>query len=205
MKRLVHVLLVCSVFPVAAVAVAAEDKLVETPYYPLQVGTTWHYKAGDGKFTIRVTRHEKVGDVLCARLEATRDGKVIAWQHLSVTADGVYRHDLTDQHTGTAVTQSPRPPMLVLKLPPKSGETWKVDSRADGKTFRGSFKIDEQEVKIPAGAFKAVRVTSQDLEINGLKPVITTYFASGAGMVKQTIQEGDSKIEIELEKLETAK
>src|SRR6185312_1005861 len=134
----------------------------------------------------------------CARLEVTRDGKVIAWQHLSVTADGVYRHDLTDQHTGSAVTQTPKPPILVLKLPPKSGDTWKVDSKADGKTFRGAFKIDEQEIKVPAGSYKCVRVTSQDLEINGLKPIITTYFASGAGMVKQIIQEGDSKIEIEL-------
>ncbi len=140
-----------------------------------------------------------------ARLEVTRDDKAIASQHLSVSADGVYRHDLTDQHSGAAVTQVPKPPILVLKLPPKDGESWKVDSKADGKTFRGAFKIDEQEIKVSAGTYKAVRVTSQDLEVNGLKPVITTYFASGAGMVKQIIQEGDSKVEIELEKFEAGK
>ena len=93
----------------------------------------------------------------------------------------------------------------MLKLPPKNGDTWKVDSTADGKAFRGSFKLDEQEIKVPTGTYKAVRVTSQDLEVNGLKPVITTYFAPGAGMVKQIIQEGDSKVEIELEKFEAGK
>ncbi len=202
MKRLVGGVLGGVLLLVMAGSLAAEDKLAETPYYPLHVGTTWHYKAGDGKFTVRVAKHEKVGETLCARLDVTRDGKTVGSQHLAVTAEGVYCHDQT---TARNATQAPKPPILVLKLPPKKGEGWKVDSKGDGKTFRGAFQIGEEEIKVPAGTYKAIRVTSQELEVNGLKPVITTYYARNVGMVKQVIQESNITLEIELEKFEAGK
>jgi hypothetical protein len=192
---------------------AAQDKLKETPYYPLQVGTTWHYRSGDSKFTVRVARHEKVGDTLCALLETTRDGKVVGAEHLAVAADGVYRHDLISmqrqadpndkaKQVERAVPQPLKPSMLVLKLPPKKDDSWKVDSKGDGKTFRGSFVVDEQEIKVRDKTYKTFRVRSQDLEVNALKAAITTHFAEGVGMVKQIIEIGDAKVEIELEKFE---
>lgn len=200
---------------IAATQSAAQDKLKETPFYPLQVGTTWHYRSGDSKFTIRVARHEKVGDTLCALLETKREGKVVGSEHLAVAADGVYRHDLTSPQLQSVpndkaksakilVSQTLKPPILVLKLPPKPGDSWKVDSKGDGTIFRGGFQAAQQDVTVPAGTYKkAFRVASQDLEVNSLKPTITTYFAEGVGMVKQVIEMGDAKIEIELEKFET--
>jgi hypothetical protein len=208
MKRLVRMLLVCPLLLVAAGSLAARQKLAETPYYPLQVGTTWHYKAGDRKLTIRVASHEKVGDVLCARLEVTRDGKVVASEHLSVTAEGVYRYDQTKTgEDGKESTETFATPVLVLRLPPKTGEKWRMDSPASGTAAaRGTFQIvGEEEIKVPAGTYKAVRINSQDLEVGGLKPAITTFFASGVGMVKQVIQVGDVKTEFELEKFEAGK
>jgi hypothetical protein len=185
----------------AAAGLAAQDKLKETPYFPLQVGTTWHYRAGDSKSIIRVVRHEKIGDTLCALLQTKRGDKVVGSEHVAVAADGVYRHDLTVT-AEKSVTQTLKPPMLVLKLPPKKGDTWKIDSKGDGKTFRGGFLVDEQQITVPAGTYQTFRVASQDLEVNSLKPIITTFFAEGIGMVKQIIEVGDVKIEIELEKFE---
>jgi hypothetical protein len=92
-----------------------------------------------------------------------------------------------------------------LKLPPKKGETWKVDSTSDGKTFRGSFKIEEKEIKVPAGSFKTVQIVSTDLEVNALKTNITTFYAEKVGMVRQIIESGNAKTEIELEKFEAGK
>ncbi len=201
MKPLLHALLSGFMVFVTAVNLAAQDKLKETPYYPLKVGTTWHYRAGDRKFTIRVVRHEKVGETLCALLETQRDGKVVGSEHLAVAADGVYRYDLIEAGR-TPAQQTLKPPMLILKLPPKNGDSWKVDSRGDGKTFRGSFQVAEQEITVPAGTYKTFRIASQDLEVNSLKPILTTFFAEGVGIVKQIIQMGDTKIEIELEKFE---
>lgn len=202
MKRLIKGTLVGVLLAVLAGGLAAQDKLAETPYYPLRVGTTWHYKAGEGKFTIRVAKHEKVGETLCARLEVTRDGKVVGTQHLAVAADGVYCHSQT---TDGNVTRTPKPPILVLKLPPKKGEGWKADSTADGKAISGTFQIGEEEIKVSAGTYKAVRITSQELEANGLKPVITTYYARDVGMVKQVIQENNVTLAIELEKFKAGK
>jgi hypothetical protein len=216
MKPLRRGLLVCSLLLAAAVELAAQEKLTETPYYPLQVGATWHYRVGDGKFTIRVVKHEKVGDTLCALLETKRDGKVVGSEHLAVAAGGVYRHDLTTvlpkpdpndkaKTIALPVTQTIKPPILVLKLPPKKDEVWKVDSKSDGQTFRGEFRIDEQEITVPAGKYKTFRVRSQDLEVNALKATITTHFAEGVGMVKQVIEIGDVKTVIELEKFSVAR
>lgn len=200
MNRRIYIFFVC-LLPLLAADLAAQDKLQETPYYPLHVGTTWHYRCGDGKFTIRVVRHEKAGETRCALLETTRDGKVVGSEHLAVAADGVYRHDLTAMRPQT-VQQKLNPPMRVLKLPPKKGDSWKVDSKSEGKTFRGGFRMDEQEITVPAGTYKTFRVASQDLEVHSLKPILTTYYAARIGMVKQVIEVGDAKVEIELEKFE---
>ncbi|HTU17934.1 MAG TPA: hypothetical protein VMG10_07705 [Gemmataceae bacterium] len=187
--------------------------LKETPFYPLQVGATWHYRAGESKFTIRVVKHEKVGDTVCALLGTRRDGKVVGSEHLAIAADGVYRHTLTalllqtdpnDKTRKIAVpsTQRMKPPILVLRLPPKKDDAWKVESKSDGQSFRGEFRVQEQEITVPAGKYKTFRVRSENLEVNALKATITTYFAEGVGMVKQVIEIGDARAVIELEKFE---
>jgi hypothetical protein len=212
-KSLMRILLVCLPSSIVAVESAAQDKLKEAPYYPLKVGTTWHYRAGDSKFTIRVARHEKVGETLCALLETMRDGKVVGAEHLAVTGDGVYRQDLIypplqpdprsrAERGNEKKTQTLKPPILILKLPPQNGDSWKVDSKGDGQSFRGSFQVGEQEITVPAGTYKTFRVASQDLEVNSLKPTITTFFAEGVGMVKQILAMDDAKVEIELERFE---
>jgi hypothetical protein len=211
MKSLIAVLAVHPLLLLAAEP--AGDQLLQTPYYPLQVGTTWHYRAGDNKFTIRVARHENVGGTLCALLETRRDDKVVGSEHLAVTADGVYRHLLTspqprpdpnDPSKTIAVLtpQTLKPPILVLKLPPKKGAAWKVDSKSDGKSYRGAFQMDEQQVTVHAGTYKTFRVVSQDFEVNGLKANVTTFFAKDVGMVKQIVEIGEVKTEIDLEKFE---
>lgn len=215
MKRLVGGVLVAAMLFTSSAVLSAEDKMAETPYFPLNVGATWHYKAGEAKITFRVAKHEKVGDTLCARIEVMRDGKMVGSQHLAVTAEGVYCHDRTflaptedaaSKDKEHFVTRTPKPPTLLLKLPPKKDSSWKVDSKEeDGRAYRGEFRIDEQEVKVPAGTFKTIRVSSRDLEANGLNPLITTYYASGIGMVKQVIQVGNAMATIELEKFESGK
>jgi hypothetical protein len=216
MNRLLRVLFICPLLFGAIDGLAAQDKLQETPYYPLHVGTTWHYRAGESKFLIRVSKHEKVGETLCALLEAVRDDKVVGSQHLAVTAEGVYCHDLSfpvppgegkdDKAAEQTMKLTPKPPLLVLKLPLKKGDTWKIDSNSsDGRAFRGSFKVEPQEVKVPAGTYKTFRVTSQDLEVNSLKTTITADYAEGVGMVRQVIESGNAKAEIELEKFEAGK
>jgi hypothetical protein len=201
MKRLACALLA---LPLALAAGRAQDKMTESSWYPLRVGTKWHYKSGDKKFLMQVAGHEKVGDVLCARVEMVKDGKVTAVEHIAVTGDGVVRKDLElRRDNNQPATETPTPPILILKLPPKKGDTFTVDSKAAGKAYKGTFKVDEEEVTVPAGTYKnAVSVTGLDLEVDGLKPTIVTWYADNVGMIKQVVSEAGQKIVVELEKFE---
>jgi len=174
-----------------------KDQFRESPYYPLQVGNTWNYKLGDMKFTMRVAKHEKVGEALCARVEMSIDGKVQAYEHIAVTADGIYRHSFEGKKA--------EPPVRFLKLPPKKGETWEVNSKVGGESLKGTFKAGEEDnVKVPAGTYKTVTSATDDLDANGTKISFKYYFAENVGMVKQDLDIAGQKAVIELEKYEPA-
>ncbi|SRR5581483_10480111 len=203
MKRLAFASLVLPLcLPV--LAGRAEDKFPETPWYPLRVGTTWHYRAGDGKFQMRVAAHEKIGDTPCARIEMVKDGKVSAVEHIGVTADGVYRYQLEASRGDQKLVETPRPPIRLLSLPPRKGDTFTVNAKVDpsGKTYKGNFKLGEEEIKVGDRSYKCVVVHGEDIEADGLKPTITTWYAENVGMVKQVIAVADQKIDIELEKFD---
>jgi hypothetical protein len=134
-----------------------------------------------------------------------RDGKVVASEHLAVTADGISRHDLTAPRDGKTTVVKLQPPILVLKLPLEKGTSWKIDSASDDQSFRGEFKVEEQEVTVPYGKYKTFRVLAKDFEINSIRTTIATNYAEGVGMVKQVIESGNVKVEIELEKFEAGK
>ena len=184
-----------------AVASAAED-FTDSAYYPMQVGATWNYKAGDSKFTVKVASHEKIGTTMCARLETAQDGKVIGSEDVFAKEDGVYRLALD----GKVI----EPAVRILKLPPKANEPWAVDSKAESKTgterLQGTFKVTNEDVTVPAGKYPAaVVVTCEDLDANGAKYSFSTDYVKDVGMVKQVIEAGGLKVTIELEKYEAGK
>jgi hypothetical protein len=189
----------------ATPAVRADDKLEETPYYPLQVGTTWHYKVGDGKFIMKVTKHEMVGKELCARIVVQRDGQDSPGEDIAVKKDGVYRYSFNNL--------KPTMPVLILKLPPKKGDTWTVDVKTganeDSGTVKGKFIAGEEKIKIKLmgkeSEVETVTASSDDLEADGLRIKCKCYFAKDLGMVKQEIDVANQKIVIELEKFEAGK
>jgi hypothetical protein len=183
----------------------AQEKL-NSPWYPLAVDTTWTYKSGEGRFEMRVTKHEMVGAATTARVEMFKDGKPAGAEHIGLTEQGVCRFDITLIKGDESQTETMTPPVLMLKVPPKKGESFSVDSRAGNKPYKGTFKITEEDVTVPAGAFKAaVRVTGKGLEADGLSPDVSCWYAQGVGMVKQTITEGGKTITIELEKYSIGK
>jgi hypothetical protein len=176
---------------------AADEK--GTPYYPLQVGDAWTYKTSTGKFTLKVAKFEKVGNDMCARVEMTGDNTPPTWEHVAVRSDGVYRYSFGDKR--------PDKPVCFLKLPPKKGETWEVDVKANGESLKGTFKSDEAKgVKVPANTYDdVITSSSEDLDAAGLKISCTFYFAKGVGLIKQVMKVNNQEIVVELEKYEPAK
>lgn len=166
-----------------------------SPYYPLKIGNTWHYRAGTQKIVVRVAAQEKVGDVLCARVEATDKGTT-RLEFIGVQADGLYRHKIASAEI--------KPALCIFKLPPQKGANWNVDSEVDGVKIKGAFVSDEAEVTVPAGKYKAVSVTSKDLTLGARKMTLTYWFVKDVGIVKHQMEIAGAEIILELEKFESA-
>jgi hypothetical protein len=182
----------------------AQEKMAETPYYPLKIGNTWTYKIGETHFTMKVVKYEDVESEgkkqTCARVEMSgSDGKVQAVEHVAVKEDGVYRYMFENKKA--------EPPVRFLKLPPKKDDTWDVNSKIGAEKLSGTFKIGEEaEVKVPAGTYKDVITSaSENLDANGQKISFKYYFAKDVGMIRQTIKIQNQEVVIELEKFEAGK
>jgi hypothetical protein len=183
---------------------SADEKMLSSTYFPMEVGTTWHYRVGEARFKVKVTKHEKIADVMAAKLETFGDkDKLISSEHVAVTSDTDGQKIVRVASNGKALT----PPVPFLKLPPKKDLSWKIDSKVDGQAIRGVFKIrsTDEKVTVPAGTYKTVVVDGQDLEVIGNKLSLTYQFAEKVGMVKQTMDLAGQKIVVELEKFEAGK
>jgi hypothetical protein len=183
--------------------VKKDNKETKTPrakgsaaYYPLKVGTTWEYKVGNKKATVRVLREETVEKAKVAVLETTLDGKTIT-ERVGVKADGVYRY------SGEGVDYTP--PLCFLKLPPRTGETWEVKSRGAGLEIAGTFESEEDEVTVGAGQYEAVTASCREFRIDTARMEVKYWFVPGIGMVKQRLKLGGREVLIELEKYTPAK
>ena len=187
-----------------AKTVSAEPKLEDAVYYPLRVGSQWRYKVGDNKYTLKVAKYEKVGDYNCARVEQMVDDKVVAFEHLALTKDGVVRVAYDDRRAD--------PPLLFLKLPVKKDQTWTVDSvigkveKNPGERVTATFKEGEvAKVMVPAGTSEnVITCSTQDLTVGGQKMSFTYFFAKNVGMIKQEIDVAGTKVIIDLERYEPA-
>jgi hypothetical protein len=182
-----------------ATAVHGQNKPKESPWYPLQIGNAWTYKDSAGqRFTLKVARHETIDKVPAARVEMLGpDGKMMAFEYVAVTDSGVFRYSFGDL--------KPDKPVMILKLPPKKGDEWKVDTKVLKESLTATFKIAEKEVKVPAGTYKTMEASSDDFEAAGMKLSCTFYFAENVGLVKMELKVSGQTIALELEKFEPGK
>lgn len=174
-----------------------DDKVKDCSYVPLKVGTTWSYKVNDKTFVSKISKHEKMGDTMCAVIEASMDGNVVATEHVYITDDGVYRA----AYNGEKV----EPPLRYFKLPPKKGDTWNFECKVQAQTLKGSFAVDEEEIQIGEKKYKTFTSCATDFEAEGQKISTKYWFAENVGMVKQWVKMGDTEFTLELDKYEPAK
>jgi hypothetical protein len=197
MKKYAYALVALS-FLLLVVARAADDKPQETPYYPLKIGDTWIYKAGQVSVSSTITKYERVGDQMCARIESSTGGKVVATEDVAVKPDGVYRCASAENKVD--------PPLLFLKLPAAKDLTWSVNSTTAGQKISGTFTSGmEDKVTVASGTYENVYTCTGDCETSGIKINFKYFFAKDVGMIKQIIKLPTQEITLELEKFEPAK
>ena len=197
MKRLLMFVLFLAIISLPASPVFGDNKDPGSEYYPLKVGTQWTYEIGTVQVTMRVAKHEKVGDVMCGVVESSVDGKVVATEHISAGENGVFRHTFNGQKASE--------PLCILKLPAKKDQTWAFNAKIANETVKGTFKSGEEEITVPAGKYKTVTAFTTECEINGNKAEFKYWFAPGVGVVKQTMSIGGGAIVSDLKKLEAVK
>jgi hypothetical protein len=180
----------CLLLPAGPLAAQKKGKVAESAYFPLKDGTRWVYKAENRTITVRVSKHEPVGSVSCARLEASSTDEVHN-EHLAVQPDGIYKY--------RADGKDIEPPLCLLKLPPKAGTSWKVASQIDGLPVTGTFTLTEEQISALGRTLQAVVVASKDFEIAGRKMPLTYWFVRDLGPVRQRIVLGGTELILELQ------
>jgi hypothetical protein len=186
-------------------ATAQEKTQDSKSYYPLKAGNKWTYQIesdsvakGSANLINQIAKIEKIDGVSLARLETIAKGKVAATEHLNVTEKGIFRN----RYNGTEVS----PPICILKFPIKKGSTWKTESKVGDEKLSVSCKSDEDEIEVPAGKFKTVKVV-MDAEVAGAGILVSTtyWFAQGVGVVKQHVNINSMQFTLLLEKFEEGK
>lgn len=169
-------------------------------YYPLEAGNSWTFRVevngNQVTATSRIAKIEKINDISMGRLEATVNDKIVATEHLQQNDKGVFRH----RFNGLEV----EPPLELLRYPVKAGEKWAGELKVGADTGKFSAVTGEENVEVPAGKYKTVRVAIQLIEKG--KTIDTTYwFARDVGIVKQTVVTEGLNLVMELDRFDRKK
>ena len=180
-----------------------EKKGTERPapnYYPVQEGAAWHFNVtangNEAKVVNRIAKIEKIDGVALGRLEAVVNDKIVATEHVSQTDKGVFRH----RYNGAVID----PPLPLLRYPVKAGDKWEGDLKVGADAGKYDCVASEEEVAVPAGKFKALKVVINVAE-KGNTLSTTYWFVNNVGFVRQTVEAGNLNILMELERHEAKK
>lgn len=174
-----------------SVAAPSSTAPADLDYYPTAVGTKWVYELNGRDQTWEVTAAEaKAGETLVTFTQSIAGGKPEPILKASVSAKGVYQLEMGPFKVD---------PVCELQFPVKAGARWSVDipsqtvgSPPQGGGLRGSTGTvtvgDAEDVEVPAGKFRAVRVDVTITAEDG-KPLtkprrLTRWYAPGVGLVK---------------------
>lgn len=163
---------------IVAFLVAAEEPKVPD-FWPMAKGNKWEYRA-----TLNGKEFEFSSEVTEV---AVKDGKRIIRMKLRFPGGG-YDEGYTLTGNGLELNEfnglKHDPPRTILRFPIKAGDDWvqKLKTGTDDEGWTVAVK-ESEEIKVPAGKFKATPVQTI-AESKRQKLTATTWYAEGIGMVK---------------------
>lgn len=152
-------------------------------YFPLAVGATWTRRGDDGaQVAVRVVGPKVVGSVRCAVVE-TKSSRPVA-ERITRNCYLASEHQVlvieTEGARGPVVLVPPRPLML---LPPAAGKKWAWRPKNSPNITVTDQWVLEEEVRVPAGRFRAWKLHSVAKQ-RDVTFTIDTWYAPGVGIVK---------------------
>jgi hypothetical protein len=181
--------LLVSVF-VNCVALAApvpRDARKTELYFPTTVGTEWVYGSADSKEdefadTLEITEAEESDGATVVTVVRSFHRRPQSTETIRVSSAGLFL--LANDHG------KHDPPACVLKLPCAAGDRWRTYC-LPLKPNPGyvNVVVNEEQVKVPAGTFNAIRVDTEFTLEGETKRVYTHWYAPDVGVVKYEIGE----------------
>lgn len=184
----------------AALAFAARKPKQTKPaadFFPLRVGDSWTYRnSEEGGYTLRVLREEpQTGGPSRFVVEVSSGVKILST--FSKAEGWVWLHfEQYVEHE--ALVRKYDPPRQYLPNPLVPGQKWEWSGLDPTQTKHNESNrvVGIEEVTVPAGKFRAVKVISN---ISGTTSMTKTYwYADGVGLVKTTTEGGQIKYGSEL-------
>jgi hypothetical protein len=169
--------------PAVTLAAPGPKGKADGAFFPTREGDRREYevRTGDkveGSYADEITKVEKRDGALHVSVTRTYPESGSAVSVIAVSADGLFRV--------AANGQAVDPPTTLLKLPARVGTKWDYEG---GATYT-VIKVDE-EVEVPAGKFKAVRVELAD---PGAAARTTLWFSPAVGVIK--ITSGTDRVQV---------
>jgi hypothetical protein len=189
----------------AALVFAAEAKVKKkeppkaTPdYFPLQAGYKWTYRnLEEGGYTLSVVKEESPGEgPVRFTIELLSGVKV--HRVYSKAKDWVLFHS-EDYPEHEGLKSSYDPPRQYLPNPLAAGQKWEWSGKDPTQVeYRESSRaVDFEDVTVPAGKFRAMKVVTEVSGASILK-IRTNWYADGVGLVKSATEAGQIKYGSEL-------
>lgn len=191
-------------FVTGALGFAAPAKKPKRPskpagdYFPLRVGDSWTYRnMEEGGYTLTVLSEEPQAGAP-TRYVVEISSAVKIHNVFSKTEGWVLLHaERYLEHEGLEAKYEP--PKQYLPNPPEAGQKWQSSGLDPTQTPRSekSDVIGFEDVTVPAGKFRAIKIVSQ--VTGGAIPMTrTSWYAEGVGLVKTTTEGGQIKYGSEL-------
>jgi hypothetical protein len=187
-----------ALFLVATNAFAQKPK-EPADFFPLRVGDSWNYRntSGDSQYSLKVLSEGKLEDgsglYEVELLAGVKVRKLFSKPHGFV----LLHREGYPEHEGLEAKYEPPKQYLQNPLVPGAKWEWQGRDYTETEVTESSQVIGFENVSVPAGKFRAMKVVSK---VTGGAAVMnkTYWYADGVGLVKTTTEAGQIKYGSEL-------
>ncbi len=163
----------------AGFAVGAPKPAETAPvYFPSKVGDTRVYRLSNAEITETITSSDKKDEVMSLEMETTFPVGSKLKTLVRITDKGMFK-------TAEGETTYD-PPICILPSPATPSKTWEFEYQVNDTKRTGKARIvGLEEVEVPAGKFKCIRVDSDYPGADGTTICISSWYAANVGLVKE--------------------
>ena len=167
-------------------------------YFPLRVGDSWTYRNNEaGGYTLKVVSEEPLAGNPSRFVVELLSGVKIIYTFSKVEGWVLFHSENYPEHEGLQATYDP--PKQYLPDPLVVGREWRWSGKDPTQVEHqeSSRVVGVEEVTVPAGKFRAMKVVTE-MTGGGAAKTRTDWYADGVGLVKSNTDGGQIKYGSEL-------